>query len=174
MCKRERKIYRIAGLFCLLLVFISTPGLGAVDLGVTAATSTFILDSGAQYAYAPVPPGLYCRAGLTWLPGKHLEIEIFHLPQLTPRFYSRVFWGLGVGYWLLERKESAYFNLSTSVGVLYGNEGTLLLDLEISPFIFGSPRFRYSTRLATLGVLMDIQQSRVFMKLQLLALTLYL
>jgi hypothetical protein len=169
---RGSPIRRNWRIFCFLLVFLCSPGLGAAELGITAATSTFFPGSGAPYP--PVPPGLYCKAGINWLPGKHLEIEIFHLPQLTPDFYSRVFWGLGLGYWLLERNAGTYFNVSTSVGLLYGNEGTILLDLAISPIIFGSPRFRYSSRLLTLDVLVDPQASKVFMKLQLLALSLYL
>jgi hypothetical protein len=161
-----------AGIVFILLIFFCSPALEAADLGITAATGTFLLPSDASYR--PVPPGLYCKAGFTWLPGKHLEIQLFHLPQITPRFYSRVFWGLGLGYWLLERNERAYFNVAACAGLLYGNEGTILLDLEISPLVFGSPRFRYSSRLLTLGVLVDPQEPRVFMKLQLLALTLYL
>ncbi|MEE9306510.1 MAG: hypothetical protein V3V57_03145 [Spirochaetia bacterium] len=81
---------------------------GASGFGLTFSTNTF--SGSGQSEDSAAPPGLYCRGGLAWLPGKHLEIELYHIPQITPRLYSQVFFGCSAGYWILERKENSYLN----------------------------------------------------------------
>jgi len=144
----------------------------ASGFGLTFSTNTF---SGAgQFEDSSVPPGLYCRGGLAWLPGKHLEIELYHIPQITPRVYSQVFFGCSAGYWILERTENSYLNGIVEVGFLYGLDRTKFLNLKITPAVFGCPAFRYAEKFCTLGLLFDLERKRLLWQLQLLAVTLYL
>ncbi len=144
----------------------------ASEFGMTFSTNTF--SGSGQSGDAAVPPGLYFRGGLAWLPGKHLEIEFYHIPQITPRLYSQVFFGCSVGYWILERKENCYLNAIVETGFLYGLDQRKLLNLKITPIVFGCPAFRYAEKFFTLGLLFDPERKRVFWQLQLLAVTLYL
>jgi len=167
--KRKRWVL---GAAILLSAFLPVCELQASGFGVTLSTNTFA--PLARAGAAAVSPGLYGRGGLAWLPGGHLEIEIYHLPQLTPRFYSEVFFGLSAGYWLLERKRTSYLNFIADAGLLYGLDGTLLLNLKLCPFVFGCPAYRYAERFLTVGVIYDVQRNRAFLQMQLLAVTLYL
>lgn len=143
----------------------------AGGLGVTFTTNTFLpLDGLSEY---PVPPGLYGRVGLCWLPGSHLEIEAVHVPQITPGFYSQAFTGVSVGWWLLERKRSLYFNLSAEAGFLYGLDATRLITVKLTPIILGGPHFRYGDRLLSTGLVWDPDLRRVFLQLQLVGISLF-
>jgi hypothetical protein len=168
--------HRISGRTLVLLwvitLILSSWNVGAAGVGVTVSTNTFAAVGRAEYS--AVPPGLYCRAGLAWLPGGHLEIELYHIPQITPRFYSQVFFGLSASYWFLERKENSYLNAILEAGFLYGLDQTKLLNLKVTPIVFGCPSFGYAERFCTLGLLFDPQRMGLFWQLQVLALTLYL
>jgi len=167
---------RTAGTTLLLVWAITTllPGvsLGASGAGVTLSTNTFA--GAGESGYAPVPPGMYARGGLAWLPGRHLEIEVYHIPQRTPRPYSQVFFGLQAGWWFLERKPDCYLNAIVEAGVLYGLDQTVLLNLKVTPIVFGCPGFGYAERFCSLGVLFDPQRQRLLGQLQVLALSLFL
>lgn len=141
-------------------------------LGLTVSTNTF--SPFARPADPVVPPGLYWRAGVAWLPGRHFEVELYHVAQMTPRFYSEVLFGASAGYWILQRKRTSYLNMVADAGLLYGLDGTLLLNLKLCPAVFGSPAYGSAERFFTLGLLYDVEGRRAFFQLQLLALTLYL
>jgi hypothetical protein len=146
--------------------------IGASGFGLTFSTNTF--SGTGRSGDSAVPPGLYCRGGLAWLPGKHLEIELYHIPQITPRLYSQVFFGFSVGYWIVERTENCYLNAIVEAGFLYGLDRMKLLNFKITPFVFGCPAFRYAEKFCTLGLLFDPERKRLLWQLQLLAITLYL
>ena len=87
-------------------------------LALTVSTNTFLpLGRWPEY---PVPPGLYARAGLGWLPGSRLELELFQVPRLVPEPYSEAFTGISAGFWMLERKRNSYFNLTADLSWLCG------------------------------------------------------
>ena len=145
---------------------------GVAGFGVTLSTNTFLpLGEGP---YDPVPPGLYGRAGVTWLPGRHLELELYHVPQITPDAYSQVFFGLSAGWWLLERKHTGYFNVVVDAGFLYGLDGTWLIALKLSPLVLGGPQYRTAERALAVGLLFDPQRLRLLFQFQLIAITFYL
>ena len=144
----------------------------ASGVGLTFSTNTFY--GSGRSEDSPVPPGLYYRGGLAWLPGKHLEIELYHIPQITPRLYSQVYFGCSAGWWILERKENSYLNAIVEAGFLYGLDRTKLLNLKITPIVFGCPAFRYAEKFCTVGLLFDLDRKRLSWQLQLLAVTLYL
>lgn len=171
-----RAHHRTAGTALLLASAITallpTWPVGASGAGLTLSTNTFA--GAGSSGYAPVPPGMYARGGLAWLPGRHLEIGLDHIPQLTPRPYSQVFFGLSAGWWLLPRKEDCYLNAIVEAGVLYGLDQTVLLNLKVTPIVFGCPSFGYAERFCSVGMLYDPQRQRLLWQLQVLALTLFL
>jgi hypothetical protein len=156
---------------CLLLLSICAHSGSAGGVGLSLSTDTFV---GFTRSSDPaVPPGLYGRAGLTWLPGDHLELELYHVPRLTPSFYSQVFFGASGGWWLLERKRTSYFNVVLSGGLLYGLDDTKLLALRISPFVLGGPDYAFSERLLSFGLVFDPERLQVLFELQVLAITVF-
>jgi hypothetical protein len=162
----------VPGLVFAAAFLLSSWSAEASGVGVTFSTNTFA--GAGQSGYSPLPPGMYARAGLSWLPGRHLELELYHIPQLTPELYSQVFFGASVGYWLLERKQYCYLNAVVEAGVLYGLDRTTLLNLKVTPVVFGCPSFRYAERFCTLGILIDPVRKRLLWQFQVLALTLFL
>lgn len=160
--------HRIAGLCALGALLLGIGELGAGGTGVTLSTCTFLAGGGL------VPPGLYARAGLAWLPGRRLELELFHIPQLTPRPYSRVYWGAAAGWWLIERRRAAYFNMTVDAGILYAAGRGALLAWRFSPIVLGGPQYRFADRFLTVGALFDPAGGRLAWQLQLLGITLYL
>ena len=89
MCAKDRCKSWVIVLVCVIIFVLPAYNIEASGLGLTFSTNTF--SGSGQSEDSAVPPGLYCRGGLAWLPGKHLEIELYHIPQITPRFYSQVF-----------------------------------------------------------------------------------
>lgn len=150
----------------------SGSGNAASGVGLTFSTNTFY--GAGRSEDSPAPPGLYYRGGLAWLPGKHLEIELYHIPQITPRLYSQVLLGCSAGYWILERKENSYLNAIVEAGFLYGLDRSKLLNLKLTPIVFGCPAFRYAEKFCTVGLLFDLDRKRILWQLQLLAVTVYL
>ncbi|MBA7480003.1 hypothetical protein ES707_15447 [subsurface metagenome] len=165
---KSRAIVLLWGIILVLPVWNAE----ASGFGLTFSTNTF--SGSGQSGDSAVPPGLYCRGGLSWLPGKHLEIELYHIPQITPRLYSQVYFGCSAGWWILERKENSYLNAIVEAGFLYGLDRRKLLNLKITPIVFGCPAFRYAEKFCTLGLLFDLERKRLLWQLQLLAVTLYL
>jgi hypothetical protein len=166
-----RRAPRVLPLGCLLLLSVCAVSGSAEGVGLSLSTDTFV--SFSRSSDPAVPPGLYGGAGLTWLPGDHLELELYHVPQLTPSFYSQVFFGASGGWWLLERKRTGYFNVVVSGGLLYGLDNTKLLALRISPFVLGGPDYTYSERLLTFGLLFDPERLQFLLELRLLAVTVF-
>jgi hypothetical protein len=156
----------------LLLLVLGAGELCASGLGLTLGTSTFFPLGKADYP--PIPAGMYYHAGLNWLPGRHLEIELYQVAQVTPRPYSEVLFGFSTGYWIIERKPTAFFNLVVDAGLLYGLDHSKLLTVNLSPLVQGSPEYCYSTRLCALGLLVDPERRRALLRLRLLTVTLYL
>lgn len=154
----------------LLLILAVFPAFGG-GLGVSFSTNTFLpLDERSPY---PVPPGLYGRAGLCWLPGNHLELEVTHVPRLTPEFYSQAYTGISVGWWLFQRKPRSYFNMAVDAGFLYGLDRTPLLTFRLVPIILGGPYYRYGDRLLAAGLVCDLDQDRFFLQLQIIGMSVY-
>ena len=172
MNPNRRTAGSIVVLFLTIAFLLLGRSTGASEVGVTLSTNTFAV--AGESGYPPVEPGLYARAGLAWLPGKHLEIELYHIPQLTPQFYSQVFFGLSVSYWLLERKEYCYLNAIVEGGFLYGLDDSRLVNLKVTPIVFGCPSFGHAERFCTVGILFDPQRRQLIWQLQVLALTLFL
>ena len=162
---------------CLILLCLSAAGAGADGFGFTFSTDTFI--PFCQADTSPVLPGLHTRTGVSWLPGDHLEIEIFHIPQLTPRFYSQIFYGFSVGWWLFQRKTTSCFNVTIDAGVLFSSDlsgfsHTKLLCLQLSPIVLGGPHYSFSDRLLTVGILFDPDRQCLVFEMQFLSITLFL
>jgi hypothetical protein len=164
-------------LWFLLAVALLPPGVlpaeqpEAAALALTVSTNTFLpLGRWPEY---PVPPGLYARVGLGWLPGSHLEFELFQVPRLVPDPYSEAFTGFSAGAWLLKRKRNSYFNLTADVAFLYGLEGRMLLAARLCPIVLGGPYYHYADRLLAVGLLWDPDRGRVFLQLQLVGLSLF-
>jgi len=157
---------------CLILLCVSAAEAGAHGVGLTFSTDTFLPFGRTEGS--PVLPGLYARAGASWLPGDHLELEIFHIPQITPRFYSQVFFGFSVGYWLVQRNTTSYFNIAIDAGFLYGLDHTKLLGLQLSPIVLGGPDYNFADRFLTFGILFDPDRRRAVFEIQLLTITLFL
>jgi hypothetical protein len=143
----------------------------AAALALTVSTNTF--QPLGRWPEYPVPPGLYARAGLGWLPGSRLEFELFQVPRLVPEPYSEVFTGFSAGAWLLKRKRNSYFNLTADVALLYGLEGRMLLAARLCPIVLGGPYYHYADRLLAVGLLWDPDRGRVFLQLQLVGLSLF-
>jgi len=143
----------------------------AALLGVTVSTSTF-LPLGRWPKY-PVPPGLYARAGVCWLPGNRLELELFQVPRLVPDPYSETYTGLAAGWWLLKRKRNAYFNMTADVSILYGLAGRKLLAARLCPMVLGGPYYHYADRLLAAALVWDPEHSRVFLQLQLVGISVF-
>jgi hypothetical protein len=163
---------RVIVLVLVIILVLPARNSQASGFGLTFSTNTFLGLSRSEDS--AVPPGLYWRGGFAWLPGNHLEIELYHIPQITPVFYSQVFFGCSAGYWLLERKENCYLNTIVEAGFLYGLDQSKLLNLKLTPIVFGCPTFRYAEKFCTLGLLYDLDRKRLLWQLQLLAVTLYL
>ena len=143
----------------------------AARLGLTVSTNTF-QPAGFRSEY-PVPPGLYARAGLCWLPGNRLEFELFHVPRLVPEPYSEAFTGLSAGWWLLQRKRNSYFNLTADVAFLYGLGGRKLLAARLCPIVLAGPYYRYADRLLAVALVWDPVEARLFWQFQLVGMSLY-
>jgi hypothetical protein len=172
MCAKDRCKSSVIVLVWVIIFVLPAYNTEASGLGLTFSTNTF--SGSGQSEDSAVPPGLYCRGGLAWLPGKHMEIELCHIPQITPRFYSQVFFGCSAGCWILERTENSYLNAIVEAGFLYGIDRTKLINLKITPIVFGCPAFRYAEKFCTVGLLFDLDRKRLLWQLQLLAVTLYL
>lgn len=143
----------------------------AALLGVTVSTSTFLpLGRWPQY---PVPPGLYARAGVCWLPGNRLELELFQVPRLVPDPYSEAYTGIAAGWWLLKRKRNAYFNMTADVSFLYGLAGRKLLAARLCPMVLGGPYYHYADRLLAAALVWDPERGRVFLQLQLVGISVF-
>lgn len=139
--------------------------------GLTFSTNTFQPADGLpEY---PVTPGLYARAGLCWLPGNRLELELFHLPRLVPEPYSELFLGLSVGCWILPRKRNSYFNLTADAAFLHRQDGRNLLALRLCPIVLGGPYYRYADRLLAVALVWNPEDARLFWQLQLVGLSLF-
>jgi hypothetical protein len=143
----------------------------AARIGLTFSTNTFQpLDRRPEY---PVPPGLYGRFGICWLPGNRLEFELFQVPRLVPDPYSEAFTGFSAGGWLFRRKRNAYFNLTADAALLCGLEGRILVAARLCPVVLGGPHYRYADRLLAVALVWDPQRPRLFAQLQLVGLSLF-
>ena len=136
--------------------------------GLTVSSNTF--QSSAGY---PVAPGLYARAGICWLPGSRLELELFQVPRLVPEPFSEAFTGLSAGCWLFRRKHDSYFNLTADLSFMLGLQGRKLLAARLCPIVLGGPFYHYADRLLAVALVWDPEQARLFWQLQLTGLSLY-
>ena len=173
----RRSSLTLAFLASLLLTdLLSAPALQAEEreaarLGLTFSTNTFQpLDSRPEH---PVPPGLYARAGLCWLPGNRFELELFQAPRLVPEPFSEAFTGLSAGWWLFPRKRDSYFNMTADLSFLCGMQGRKLLAARLCPIVLAGPYYRYGDRLLAVALVWDPEESRLFAQLQLVGLSLF-
>jgi hypothetical protein len=144
---------------------------GAARFGLTFSNNTFQpLDHRTEH---PVPPGLYARVGLCWLPGNRLELELFQVPRLVPEPYSEAFTGLSAGCWLFRRKLASYFNMTADLSFLYGLQGRKLVAARICPIVLAGPYYRYADRLLAVALVWDPEGARLFAQLQLVGLSLF-
>jgi hypothetical protein len=145
--------------------------LSAAQFGLTVSTNTF-QPAGRSPGF-PVAPGLYARAGLSWLPGSRLELELFQVPRLVPEPFSAAFTGFSAGCWLFRRKRDSYFNLTADLSFLLGLEGRKLLSARLCPIVLGGPYYHYADRLLAVALVWDPEQARLFWQFQLVGLTMY-
>jgi hypothetical protein len=139
--------------------------------GLTVSSNTFQpADRSAGY---PVAPGLYARAGLSWLPGSRLELELFQVPRLVPDPFTEAFTGFSAGCWLFRRKHDSYFNLTADLSFMLGLEGRKLLAARLCPIVLGGPYYHYADRLLAVALVWDPEQASLFWQLQLVGLSLY-
>jgi hypothetical protein len=136
--------------------------------GLTVSCNTFQPCTGH-----PVAPGLYARAGLSWLPGSRLELELFQVPLLVPEPFSEAFTGFSAGCWLFRRKHDSYFNLTADLSFMLGLEGRKLLAARLCPIVLGGPYYHYADRLLAVALVWDPEQASLFWQLQLVGLSLY-
>jgi hypothetical protein len=139
-------------------------------IALTVSTNSFV--HGAEDY--PVPPGLYARAGLGWLPGGRLEFELFQVPRLVPEPFSEAFTGFSAGCWLFQRKANSYFNSTVDLAVLVGLHGRTLLAARLCPIVLGGPYYRYADRLLAVALVWEPEQARAFLQLQVVGLSLFL
>lgn len=161
--------------FLFLAALLSAPALRAADneaarLGLTFSTNIFQPLGGRP---DPVPPGLYARAGLCWLPGNRLEFELFQVPRLVPGPYSEAFTGFSAGCWLFPRRRDSYFNVTADLSFLYGLQGKKLVAARLCPIVLAGPYYRYADRLLAVALVWDPEAARLFAQLQLVGLTLF-
>ena len=142
--------------------------LSPARFGLTVSSNTFQPSAGY-----PVAPGLYARAGICWLPGSRLELELFQVPRLVPEPFSEAFTGLSAGCWLFRRKHDSYFNLTADLSFMLGLQGRKLLAARLCPIVLGGPYYHYADRLLAVALVWDPEQARLFWQLQLVGLSLY-
>ncbi len=140
-------------------------------LGFTVSTNTF--QPADNLPAFLVPPGLYARAGLCWLPGNRLEFELFQVPRLVPEPYSEAFTGLSAGCWLFPRQRNSYFNLTADLAVLCALDGEMMLSARLCPIVLGGPYYRYADRLLAVALVWDVEGGRLFWQFQLVGLSLF-